>query len=848
MDKRHLSLDGRRRKRALLEHGCRRRRRGRRGARAGSLGGTRGPDGRHDGRRGGPDRGPWGLGHLLGRGRAAAQRRRARSARHRAAPSRDRRASRAPRPGARPAREGQRRARRGGRPDRRARGHRPALRRGAHPRHRARAARTAREAGAQRRRQAPRGGDRAPRRDAAVVDRPSLSASPRRRPSRATSLLATALFVVACRARAVAPDVSPGAHLHVLMVNGGGSKAQNYQSHFLHLRRLLELLARAGVPSDHITVFSADGPAPEADMAVREIEPEANFRLLRGTRLAAALGTQIVYANSEIPGVPLRAATRAGLTSWFKQTRRRLRPGEPLLLYVTDHGTRDEKDTGDNRIVLWGEKESISVGELRELVAKLDPGVRVVALMSQCFSGAFANLMSVHAREGQPGGAVCGYFSSTPDRPAYGCYPENRGKDNVGHSFHFFQALDSSPALPQAHLDVLATDRTPDVPIRTSQVYLERLLERAARDAGEERAALVDALLREAWRDKAAWEPEIRLLDRIAHAFGVFSPRSLAELDQQAKSLPDLAEQLRKNGGLWQATLDDLDDANLGRFLAAHPDWVPRIDDASLAVLGPEGRRGLAGALLAELAPFTRTDGATDARLPVLGDKGESASAPASRLEVRLAALPRAAGLRVADVILGPPGKPFTEPRQVREWTMLSAVDRPAPLLVQRGDRHVRVTLVPKPYPIRLPELPGPPQVGSAAPPLKVAAYRGTLPDRLGGGKRRLLFFWATWCGPCKASLPELLAFEQERDVQVIAITDEPAEQLDPFFEKFTSPFPATVAVDEPRSAFQAYGVSGTPTFVLVDEDGKVASASTGYTPEKGLGIEGWSWSKRAAR
>jgi len=749
--------------------------------------------------------------------------------------------------------------------------------------------------------------------------------------------------------------VSPVAHLYVLMVNGGGSKAQNYQSHFLHLRRLLELLARAGVPSDHIAVFSADGPAPEADMAVREIEPEADFRLLRGTRLAAALGTQIVYANSEISGVPLQAATRAGLTSWFKQTRRRLRPGDTLLVYVTDHGSKNDKDTADNRIVLWGEKESISVKELAGLTGQLDPGVRVVALMSQCFSGAFANLMSVRTREGQPSGAVCGYFSSTPDRPAYGCYPENRGKDNVGHSFHFFQALESSPALPQAHLDVLATDRTPDVPIRTSQVYLERLLERAAQDAGEERAALVDTLLREAWRDRAAWEPEIRLLDRIAHAFGVFSPRSLAELDQQAKSLPDLAEQLRKNRDLWQATLGDLDDANLGRFLAAHPDWAPRIDDASLAVLGPEGRRGLAGALLAELAPFTRTDGATDARMSVLGDKGESAAAAAYRMEVRLAVVLRlrgvlseiagrvylasratpaeraaydalracedlrlppaagapaappavpfepfppweddvklaravlpawmginfrpasqktrdtyhlaagatsvltvypgspaeVAGLRVGDVILGPPGKPFTEPRQVREWTMLSAVDRPAPLLVQRGDRQVRVTLVPKPYPIRLPEPPGPPQVGSAAPPLEVAAYRGTLPERLGGGKGRLLFFWATWCGPCKASLPELLAFEQERGVQVIAITDEPAEQLGPFFEKFTSPFPATVAVDELRRAFQAYGVSGTPTFVLVDEDGKVASASTGYTPEKGLGIEGWSWSKRAAR
>ncbi len=146
------------------------------------------------------------------------------------------------------------------------------------------------------------------------------------------------------------------------------------------------------------------------------------------------------------------------------------------------------------------------------------------------------------------------------------------------------------------------------------------------------------------------------------------------------------------------------------------------------------------------------------------------------------------------------------------------------------------------------PELPGPPQVGTLAPPLKLAAYRGTLPERLADGKQHLLFFWATWCAPCKASLPEVLAFEQERGVQVIAITDETAEQLDPFFQKFTGPFPATVAVDELRSAFQAYAVSGTPTYVLVDGDGKVAGAWTGYTPEKGLGIDGWSWSKRAAR
>jgi thiol-disulfide isomerase/thioredoxin len=110
-----------------------------------------------------------------------------------------------------------------------------------------------------------------------------------------------------------------------------------------------------------------------------------------------------------------------------------------------------------------------------------------------------------------------------------------------------------------------------------------------------------------------------------------------------------------------------------------------------------------------------------------------------------------------------------------------------------------------------------------------------------------MLFFWATWCGPCKAALPELLAFERERKTPVIAITDEPAETLQGFFARFSAPFPEQVATDEERRAFRAYGVSGTPTFVLVDGEGVIRSYSTGYSAAKSLGVEGWSWPDRVS-
>src|SRR2546425_12137198 len=134
--------------------------------------------------------------------------------------------------------------------------------------------------------------------------------SHRRMPLVARAVLelgACALVAAGCR-RPPRPAEKPGParaaepleHLHVLMLNGGGSKAMNYQSHLVHVQQLLDVLFHAGVRPERVSAFSADGPNPAEDLAVRDVQPEPDFWLLRGTRLEHQLATPIKIGRAHV--------------------------------------------------------------------------------------------------------------------------------------------------------------------------------------------------------------------------------------------------------------------------------------------------------------------------------------------------------------------------------------------------------------------------------------------------------------------------------------------------------------------------------------------------------------------
>jgi len=385
------------------------------------------------------------------------------------------------------------------------------------------------------------------------------------------------------------PAVSapPPGRLHAVLLNGGSRKEMNYQSHLHHIRRAYELLRADGIPAANITIFSGDGADPAPDLATRETDDERGFWVLpQWTQ--NVLRAPIVYVDSTVDGVTLQAAKKDALRAWFAAAGARLTAGDTVLFYVTDHGERNEKDDKDNTISLWGEK--LSVTELRELLAGLDPGVRVVMLMSQCFSGSFAHVIHPDA-DAPPAGNVCGFFSTTADRRAYGCYPENRGKDGIGHSHHFLEAVAALDRFPDAERSVLVTDRTPDIPNSTLDVFLVSRLTKAAAAQQRELPALADELLAEAWRDRGAWEPDIRLLDRIGASFGTFSPRSLGELEEQARVLPEFSRRLATYAERWNQAFDALKIETVREFVRLHPEWKTRFEGKTLKDLDAEARR-----------------------------------------------------------------------------------------------------------------------------------------------------------------------------------------------------------------------------------------------------------------
>lgn len=199
------------------------------------------------------------------------------------------------------------------------------------------------------------------------------------------------------------------------------------------------------------------------------------------------------------------------------------------------------------------------------------------------------------------------------------------------------------------------------------------------------------------------------------------------------------------------------------------------------------------------------------------------------------------ADIHPGDEVLEAGGQPVQEPR-----VLIAAVQRgrlgsafPLKLRSPQGkERQISVTLAPRP---NLRAVQRDALLGKPAPDFRPKTVAGAMLPSLAStrGQVVLLDFFASWCGPCMAALPEIKALHQRyapRGLRVVGVSSELAETVTQVARDHALPY--TVAVDVDQQAARAYWITALPTVVIIDRRGTVRLVTVGDLDQAARTIE----------
>lgn len=271
---------------------------------------------------------------------------------------------------------------------------------------------------------------------------------------------------------------------HFFVLSGGDSPNSNHYSQYLQTKTLADWLKnRFG--KNQVDVLFGAGNSPENP----KILPDVHAKFEREGEFLHQVFYGVIAKN--------RPATREAVLKALHTAVQSTPKNDTFFFFVSDHGMPNPEadDYENNCINLWSytpddedvewQDMCLSRKELQPLLQR--EGGKTVFAMSQCYSGSF-HRMSITRTDGYPTANpnICGFTSVPEDMMASGCTDDVQADRYQGYERYFTEMLTGrdvvtkkrimdapQPTVKRAHEAAVLRDMTLDIPLSTSDVYLE---------------------------------------------------------------------------------------------------------------------------------------------------------------------------------------------------------------------------------------------------------------------------------------------------------------------------------------------------------------------------------------